>query len=84
MFLVCPSCKKVSISWDDDNIEFGNLVVRTMLMSNLPCRECFADRKIINGEPPATCKHGRPFNCKCRECIDAEGLQTNGGYTFSV
>ena len=68
MYIACPNCKLIKIEWNDSNSIFTNHVIRTANEIGLPCPECFAERKIIHGPAPKTCKHGRPLNCQCREC----------------
>ena len=68
MYIACPNCKKITISWDDRNAEFTNFVSRSQQCFGLVCQDCFAERKILPGDPPETCKHGRPLDGKCWEC----------------
>ena len=77
MYIVCPNCKQIKIEWPDNDNPFTSMVVRTQEQIGLPCQECFAERKIMPGRAPQTCRHGRPLDIKCRDCQKEDNEQYN-------
>lgn len=67
-YLGCPACKFVWIVWNDNDTMHTNHWVRQKDIYGLPCPLCFAEMKIIMGDSPKLCHHGKPINCICRDC----------------
>lgn len=67
-YLACPSCKFVWCVWKDGALIYHNKMIVQVKTMGMPCPLCFAECKIIIGEPPEICHHGFPKNIRCREC----------------
>lgn len=70
MFIVCKNCKRVIISWPDSDTMMTRHCSRGI--DWLACSLCFGGCKIVAGDPPDICAHGRPKDMRCYECRKEE------------
>jgi len=67
MFIVCKNCKRVIISWSDNDTVFTRHA--QMGMEGFACSLCFGGCKTVSGDPPELCIHGRSKEMRCYECL---------------